>query len=106
VSENKPSPVIDEIYASNDIVVIKSSDGRKRSVTPKEALFRAKAVVNGIAPHLPKEERDRSMDLVEGLVLAANEAKTNRDGFGYTTKLIDAIRLNAKAASDPGKFTV
>ena len=73
------------------MVCIKSSENGSQLIGRKEAILRAQAILG-----LDKA----SQDLVEALLMAANEARKNDIGVGYDSKDLTAIMTAAKLQAD------
>jgi hypothetical protein len=82
--------MISKIRAKYDMVEIVSPDG-STLISRKEALMRAKAVIG-----MDKE----AADLVEALVLAANEAKINETGKPYDSRNLELMIKTAREESN------
>ena len=82
--------MIRKIQAKGNRVEIVSDESGSQTITRKEALHRAKAVIG--------MDRD-SQWLVEALVKAANEAKINDDGKPYDSQSMELLLKTASAAA-------
>ena len=75
------------ITASGHMVSINTYDKGSELISRKEALYRARAVVG-----MDRE----SEDLVEALIKAANQARINEVGVGYSSRNMEALLRKAR----------
>ena len=107
-SRETPIVSVKEIFARAGGVVVAGRRGDEEveeKITISEAIARARALSDmckASRTAVPPDERKKMLDMVDKLIVAINQAKEQRDGFGYKSTAVSMATVG-RGGENPHK---